>query len=205
MLAPWKKTYDKPRQHIKKQRHQFANKSPYSQSYVFSISQVCMWELDHEESRESCSVMSSALQPHGLYSPWNSPGQNTGVVHCFLLQGIFPAQGSSPGLMHCWWNLYQLSHKGSPSTLELVGHPFSSGPSWPSNQTEVTCIAGGFFTNWAIREAQRKLNSKEWMFSNKVMSLLFNMLSKFVIAFLPRSKCLLISCHCLPWFWSPRK
>ena len=39
---------------------------------------------------ESCSVMSDSLRPHGLYSPWNSPGQNTGVGSCSLLQGIFP-------------------------------------------------------------------------------------------------------------------
>ena len=49
MLAPWKNSYDKPRQHIKKQRHYFANKSPYSQSYSFSNSCVWMWELDHKE------------------------------------------------------------------------------------------------------------------------------------------------------------
>ena len=49
MLAPWKKSYDQPRQHIKKQRHSFANKGPFSQSYVFSSSHVRMWELDHKE------------------------------------------------------------------------------------------------------------------------------------------------------------
>ena len=49
MLAPWKKSYDQPRQHIKKQRHYFADKGPYSQSYGFSSSHVSMWELDHKE------------------------------------------------------------------------------------------------------------------------------------------------------------
>ena len=49
-LLPWKKSYDKPRQHIKKQRHYFANKSPPSQSCGFSSSHVWMWELDHKES-----------------------------------------------------------------------------------------------------------------------------------------------------------
>ena len=52
-LAPWKKSYGQPRQHIKKQRHNFANKGPSSQSYGFSISQVWMWELDYKESWES--------------------------------------------------------------------------------------------------------------------------------------------------------
>ena len=49
-IAPWKKSYDKPRQHIKKQRHYFANKGPSSQSYGFSCSYIWMWELDHKES-----------------------------------------------------------------------------------------------------------------------------------------------------------
>ena len=88
-----------------------------------------------------------------LYSPRNSPGQNTGVGNRSLLQGIFPAQGSNPGLLHCWRILYQLSHKGSPRILEWVAYPFSRRPSRPRNQTGVSCIAGRFFTNWAIREA----------------------------------------------------
>ena len=50
MLAPWKKSYDQPRQHIKKQRHYFANKGPSSQSYGFSSGHVWMWELDCKES-----------------------------------------------------------------------------------------------------------------------------------------------------------
>ena len=49
MFAPRKKIYDQPRQHIKKQRYYFANKSPSSQSYGFSSSHVWMWELDCEE------------------------------------------------------------------------------------------------------------------------------------------------------------
>ena len=50
MLAPWKKSYDRPRQHIKKQKHYFANKGPSSQSYDFSSSHVWMWELVYNES-----------------------------------------------------------------------------------------------------------------------------------------------------------
>ena len=50
MLAPWKKSYDQPRLHIKKQRHCFANKGLSSQSYGFSSGHVWMWELDHKES-----------------------------------------------------------------------------------------------------------------------------------------------------------
>ena len=106
---------------------------------------------------ESRSVMSNSLRPHGLYSPWNSWGQNTGVGSLSLLQGIFPDQGLNPGLPHCRQILYQLNHKGSPRTLEWVAYPFSSRSSWPRNQTRVSCIAGRFLTNWAVREA---VNSK---------------------------------------------
>ena len=58
--------------------------------------------------------MSSSLQPHGLYSPWNSPGRNTGVGSFTLFQGIYPTQGLNPGLSHCRQILYWLSHQGSP-------------------------------------------------------------------------------------------
>ena len=97
--------------------------------------------------------MSDSSRPHGLYSSWNYPGQNTEVSSLSLLQGIFQTQGSNPGLLHCSRILHQLSHKGSPTILKWVTYPFSSGSSWPRNWTRVSCIAGGFFTNWAIREA----------------------------------------------------
>ena len=77
------------------------------------------------------------------------------VAFPFSRGSIFPTQGSNPGLPHCRWILYQLSHKGSPRTLEWVTYPFSRGPSQPGNRTGVSCIAGGSFTNWAIREALR--------------------------------------------------
>ena len=101
---------------------------------------------------ESFSVVSNSLRPLGIYSPWNSPGQNTGVGSLSLLQGIFPTQRLNSGLPHCRWILYQLNHKGSPRILEWVVYPFSSRSSQPRNQTRVSCIAGGFFTNWPIRE-----------------------------------------------------
>ena len=60
--------------------------------------------------RESHSVVSDSWLPHGLWSPWNSPGQNIRAGSLSLLQGIFPTPGSNPGLPHCRWLLYQLSH-----------------------------------------------------------------------------------------------
>ena len=81
-------------------------------------------------SCEIRSVVSDSLRPHGLYSPWNSPGQNTGVGSCSLLQRIFPTQGLKPDLLHCRWILYHLSHQGS-SSYELCIRPFSSClPRW---------------------------------------------------------------------------
>ena len=64
-----------------------------------------------DSESESHSVVSDSLQPHGLYSPWNSPGQTTGVDSHSLLQGIFPTQGSNPYLPHCRQILYWLSHQ----------------------------------------------------------------------------------------------
>ena len=68
-------------------------------------------------------VMSDSLQPHGLQPtrllrPWDFPGKSTGVDCYFLLQGIFPTQGSNLGLLHCRQTLYCLSHQGSPNESE---------------------------------------------------------------------------------------
>ena len=103
----------------------------------------CVKQQSEVKVTRSCPTL---CNPPGLYGPWNSPGQNTGVGSLFLLQGIFPTQGLNPGLPHCRQILYQLSHKGSP-VLEWVAYPFSSGSSRPRNQPGVSCIAGGFFTN----------------------------------------------------------
>ena len=109
-------------------------------------------KMPPESESESCPVMSDSLQHHWLYSPWNSSGQNTGELGSHsLLQGLFPTQGSNPGLPHCRQILYKLSHQGSPRILEWVAYPFSKGSSQPRDQTQVSHIAGGFFP---IREAQ---------------------------------------------------
>ena len=119
-----------------------------SEQLLILVSYCC---VERKES-ESCSVMSEPLWPHGLYSPWNSPGQNTGMGS--LLQGIFPTQGLNPGLMHCRWILYQLNHKGRSRIVEWVAFPFSRGSSRPRNRTGVSCVAGGFFTNWAMTSSK---------------------------------------------------
>ena len=89
----------------------------------------------------------------GSFVHRDSPGKNTGMGCHALLQGIFPTQGLNPGLLHCRWIIYQLNHKGSPRILKWVIYHFSSGFLQPRNWTGVSCIAGGFLTVWATREA----------------------------------------------------
>ena len=120
-----------------------------SQTQLSDWTELNWCSIAWKSESETCSVISDSLWPHGLYHPWNSPGQNTGVGSLSLLQGIFPFQESNPGL-HCRQILYQLSHKGSPSILEWLAIPFARGSSQHRNQTGVSCIADRFFTNWAI-------------------------------------------------------
>ena len=133
----------------------------YSQFSLFMIVKF------YSES-ESHSVVSDSLWSHGLYSPRNSPDQNTGVGSLSLFQGIFPTQGSNPGLPHCriihnpgieprslalQVNSLPAEPQRKPRILEWVAYSFSSESSQSRNHTRVYCIAGGFFTNWSIREA----------------------------------------------------
>ena len=112
--------------------------------------------------------MSDYLWPHRLYCPWNSPGQNTGVGSLSFLQEIFSTQRSNPDFLHWRWILYQQSHKGSSRILEWVAYPFSSGSFQPRIQTHVACIAGRFFTNWAIREALVLLETLKFPLTSSV-------------------------------------
>ena len=93
-------------------------------------------------------------------SPY-SPGQDTGVSSLSLLQGIFPIQVLNPGLPYCRQILYQLSHRGSPRILEWVAMPSSRGFSQSRDWTQVSHIAGRFFTSWATRDAP-------WLYSKVV-------------------------------------
>ena len=70
--------------------------------------------------------MSNSLWPHGLHSPWDSPGQNTGVSSLFLLQGIFPTQGSNPGLLHCRRKTLKVTPKTIlDGAVSWIAHCFS--------------------------------------------------------------------------------
>ena len=122
--------------------------SGHMSGLCFHCGSVVMNPVAIQEWSQSCSVLYESFRPHGLHSPLNSPGQNTGVGNLSLFQGIFPTQGWNPGFPHCRRILYQLSHKASPRILEWVAYPFSSRFSQPGNRTRVSCIAGGYFTNW---------------------------------------------------------
>ena len=103
--------------------------------------------LDFYRLDPECSEMTMADSPPlGLaclvITEWQTLTYE--VFHQFLL---------NPGLPHCRWILYQLSHKGSLRILEWVAYPFPSGASWPRNRTRVFWIAGRFLTSWATREA----------------------------------------------------
>ena len=104
---------------------------------------------------QSCPSLCDPMDysPPGSSVHGDSPGMNTDVGCHALLQGIFPTRGSNPGLPHCRWILYHLSHQASPRIQECVPYLVSRRSSWPRNWTGVSCIAGGFFTSWATREA----------------------------------------------------
>ena len=80
---------------------------------------------------QSCLILCDPMDcsPPGSSVHGDSPGKNTGVDCHALLQGIFPTQGLNPGLPHCRWILYHLSHHGNPRLLEWVTIPFSRGSS----------------------------------------------------------------------------
>ena len=107
--------------------------------------------------------MSDSLRPHGLYSPWNSPGQNTGVSSLSLLQGIFPAQGLNPGLLHCRRILYQLSYEGKAtlcySSVQLLSLVILFATPWTA-----ACQASLSITN--SRDLLKLMSIKSVMPSN---------------------------------------
>ena len=109
-------------------------KRQVKQHNMFSMVSDIYYVFNITVKSVSYSVVLDSLRPNGLWPAkllclWISPGKNIGIGCLFLLQGIFPTQGSNPGLPHCRRILYQMSHKGSPRILVWVAYPFSSGSS----------------------------------------------------------------------------
>ena len=104
----------------------------------YGASLVAQWKWS-----ESLPVVSDSLRPHGLHSPWNSPGQNTGVGSLSQPRDWTQVSRIAGGFFTSWAT-------GKPKNT----YPFSRRSSQPRNQSGVSCIASRFFTNWAIRETQ---------------------------------------------------
>ena len=119
MLAPWKESYDKPRQHIKKQRYHFANKGLYSQSHGFSSSHVQMWELDH---KEGWAPKNWCLQTVVLEKTLESP------LDCKEIQPIHPEGNQSE---------YSLEGLMLKLKLQYFGHLV-----WRADSFEKTLMLG---------------------------------------------------------------
>ena len=109
------------------------------------------WKWKKAKVTQSCSTLCYPME----YSPWNSLSQNTGVGSLSLLQGIFPTQGSNPGLP--WADSLPAEPQGKPKnsgvgSLSLLQQIFLTQES-----TRISYIVGGFFINWAIREASGQI------------------------------------------------
>ena len=101
MLAPWKKSYDKPRQHIKKQRHYYANKGPSSQSYSFSSIHVWMWELYHKAEHQRIDASELWCWRRLLRVPWTSRRSTQSILKeispgCLSFIGRTDAKAETP-------------------------------------------------------------------------------------------------------------
>ena len=109
-------------------------------------------KLSESESR---SVVSDSLQPQGLSSPWNSPGQNTGRDSLSLLQWIFLTQELNQGLLHCRWILHQLSYEGNlmmMKNLLIVEHQICT-----RHLSFIIRNLHKFFTNYFVDETIEQL------------------------------------------------
>ena len=138
------RNYKKYQRNFARRKHKRKKRPTQNKPKTVKKVVIGSWKLKVKVTQSRLTL----CDPHELYTPWNSLGQNTGVSSLSLLQGIFPTQGLDPGLPRCRRILYQLTHKGSPRILEWVAYPFSRVSSRSSNQTGVSWMAGGFFTYW---------------------------------------------------------
>ena len=134
---------------------------PRDQTCVSCIARRSLYHWDTREAQINQFTCIQCEDCNIQFWKWKSDPMDY-TVHRILQARIlewvafpFSRYLPNPGLPHCRWILYpQLSHKGSPRILEWVAYPFSRWSSRPRNWTRVSCIAGRFFTNWTIREAQ---------------------------------------------------
>ena len=110
---------------------------------------------------ESSSVVSNTLWPHELYSPWNSPGQSTGAGSLSLLHKIFPTPGIEPGLLHCRWILYQLSHWGNHIPNAKVNYDINRAKINGRNIRYSKCLK--LYMKWHIIWRFSSVQSLSWV------------------------------------------
>ena len=154
MLAPWKKSYDQPRQLIKKQRHYFANKGLSSQSYGFSSGHVWMWELDYKEnwvSKNWCFwtvVLAKTLER----VPWTARRQNQSILK--EISPEYSLEGLTLKLKHQYFATWceELTHWKRPwcwERLKAGGKGDDRGwEGWMASLTPWTWVWAGSGSWW---------------------------------------------------------
>ena len=179
MLAPWKKSYDQPRQHSKKQRHYFANNGPSSQSYGFSSSRVWMWELDHKgswvpKSWWFCTVVLEKTLESSLdwkeIKPINPKGNQS-----WISIGRTDAEAEAPIFGHLMWRANSLDKtvmlgknegrkrrgwqrvRWLDDISDINGHEFERAPGVDDEQGSLVCCIP-----WGLKE----LDITEWLNNN---------------------------------------
>ena len=116
---------------------------------------------------------STDCSPPGSSVHGESPGQNSGVGCHALLQGIFPTQGSNPGLPHCRWILYHLSHQGSPRILEWVAYSFSKGEKIPTMELMKISIWTVFLSLSSLSFPFHPRIELKWCFNSLLFFIIF--------------------------------
>ena len=187
MLSPWKKSYDQPGQHIKKQRHYFANKGPSSQSYGFSSSHVWMWELDNTEPKHwrmmllICGVGEDSWESLGLQ------GDQSVLKKSWIFIRRTDAKAETPVL---WlpdaknWLIGKDPEAGKDSRQEkrmtedemvgwhhwINGHKFEQTPGDGEDQWSLVCCSP-----WGHKESDMTewLYNKQKIYSSVVKAMVF--------------------------------
>ena len=185
-LAPWKKSYDQPRQHVKKQRHYFANKCPFSQSYGFSSGHVYMWELDHKEIwLKRIDVFELWCWRRLLRVPWTARRSNQSILKEINPEYSFrtDTETETPIL---WppdvknWPIWKDPDDGKIWMWEEKGMSDDDTVGWHHqlNGHEFEYILGvgdghgglACFSPWGCKELDRTewLNWADWLYINNV-------------------------------------
>ena len=150
----------------------------------------------------SRSVVPDSLQPHGLQPsrllcPWDFPGKDTGVGCYFLLQGIFPTQGSNAGLLHCRQILYPLSYKGSPRLIEV-------SPKWSRKSGGLKAVFSAGDLHFCCKQWSsprlHQPNPREKTREKRANQSLLPVLFSYVYFF--RGECDLFMCSFTGFYWA---